>query len=224
MAATSGPLSWTSTSTQSTASSSSGTPGPTSQSSGTLVVPSFISTYSSFGGSSIVSTLPATSSANLPVLVGGSCGGATGSESSTFPNVNKALVVGPGYAPVPYKLVSKIKAGLFVDLADLLPDNIRAQEIEPQAFLEGKPVVSGSKKRVIEIADIVTWIEAFTIFSMILCHTFPSRWKDLNQYKLLIIQTARRFSDKSWLHYDIAFRKEAAASGSTDWFRMHPDL
>ena len=132
--------------------------------------------------------------------------------------------MGPGYAPVPFKLVSKITAGLFVDLADLLPDNIRAQEIEPQAFLEGKLVVSGSKKRVIEIADIITWIEAFTIFSMILCHTFPSRWKDLNQYKLLIIQTARRFSDKSWLHYDIAFRKEAAASGSTDWSRMHPDL
>ena len=157
-------------------------------------------------------------------MVGGSCGGATGTECSTFPNLNKAFVVGPGYAPVPYKLVSKITAGHFVDLADLLPDNIRAQEIEPQAFLEGKLVVSGSKKRVIEIADIVTWIEAFTIFSMILCHTFLSRWKDLNQYKLLIIQTARRFFDKSWLHYDIAFRKEAAASGSTDWSLMHPDL
>ena len=85
-------------------------------------------------------------------------------------------------------------------------------------------MVSGPKKPVIEITVIVTWIEAFTIFSMILSHTFPSPWKDLNQCTLLIIQTARRFSDKSWLHYDIAFRKEAAASGSTDWFRMHPDL
>jgi len=73
-------------------------------------------------------------------------------------------------------------------------------------------------------SSIITWIEAFTIFSMILCQTFPSRQKDLNQYKLLIIQTARRFSDKSWLHYDIAFRKEAAASGLTDWSCMHPDL
>ena len=224
MASTSGPLSSLSTSTQSPASFSSGTPGSTFQSSGTLVVPSFISTYSSFGGPSVVSSLPATSSANLPVVAGGSCGGAIGTEFSTFPNLNKAFVVGPGYAPVPYKLVSKITAGHFVDLADLLLDNIRAQEIEPQAFLEGKLVVSGSKKRVIEIADIVTWIDAFTIFSMILCHTFPSRWKDLNQYKLLIIQPARRFSDKSWLHCDIAFRKEVAASGSTDWSRMHPDL
>ena len=224
MATTAGPLSSASTSSPPPASSSSGTLGPTSQSSGTLVVPSFISTYSSLGSPSVVSSLPTTSSAILPLVVGGSCGGATGTEFSTFPNLSKAFVVGPGYAPIPYKLVSRITAGLFVDLADLLPDNIRAQEIEPQAFLEGKLVVSGSKKRVVEIADIITWIEAFTIFSMILCHTFPSRWKDLNQYKLLIIQTARRFPDKSWLHYDIAFRKEAAASGSTDWSRMHPDL
>ena len=85
-------------------------------------------------------------------------------------------------------------------------------------------MVSVCKKPVIEIAVIVTWIEDFTIFSMILSHTFFSPWKDLNQYTLLIIQTARRFSDKSWLHYDIAFRKEATASGSTDWSGMHPDL
>ena len=154
MAATSVPLPLASTSTQSPASSSCGTPGSTSQSSGTPVVPSFISTYSSSGGPSVVSSLPATFSANLPVVVGGSCGGATGTESFTFPNLNKAFVVGPGYAPVPYKLVSKITAGLFVDLAGQLPDNIRAQEIKPQAFLERKLVVSGSKKRVIEIDSL----------------------------------------------------------------------
>ena len=82
---------------------------------------------------------------------------------------------------VAYKLLFKITAGLFVDLADLLPDKIQAQEIKAHVFLEGKLVVSGSKKRVVEIADMVTWTEAFTIFCMILCHTFPSRWKGLNQ-------------------------------------------
>ena len=138
MAATPVPLSSASTSMQSPASSSSGTPGSTSQSSGTLVVPSFISTYSSFGGPSVVSSLPATSSANLPVVAGGSCGGATGTESSTFPNLNEAFVVGPGYAPILYKLVSKITGGLFDDLADLLPDNIQAQEIEPLTVFGGK--------------------------------------------------------------------------------------
>ena len=123
MPMTFGPLSSASNSVPSLASSSSSTPCSTAQSSGKLAVPSFISTYSSFEGPSAVSTLPAMSSANLPVVGRGSCGGMTGSESSTFPNLNKAFVVGPGYAPVPYKIVSKITAGLFVDLADLFPDN-----------------------------------------------------------------------------------------------------
>ena len=107
MAATSGHSSGPSNSAHYPASSSSGTPCSTSQSSGTLVVPLIISTYISFDCPSVVSTLPTTSSANLPVVVGGSYGGATGSVSSTFPSLNKAFVVGPGYAPVLYKFVSK---------------------------------------------------------------------------------------------------------------------
>ena len=139
MAATSGHSSGPSNSTHYPASSSSGTPCSTSQSSGTLDVPLIFLTYISFDGPSVVSTLPATSSTNLPVAVRGSYGGATGSVSSLFPSLNKAFVVGPGYAPVLYKLVSKSLARLFVDLADLLPDNVRAQEVEP-AFLERKLV------------------------------------------------------------------------------------
>ena len=78
----------------------------------------------------------------------------TRSVSSTFPSLNKAFVVGPGCAPVRYKLVSTITARLCVHLADLLPDNIRAQEIEPQAILERELMISGSKKWVNEIAGM----------------------------------------------------------------------
>ena len=152
------------------------------------------------------SQLPATSIANPPMVIGGSSSGATANFFSPH-TLNKAFVISPGYDPVPYKLVAKITGGQFIDLADLLPDNIRAQEVEPQAFLEGKLVVVGSKKRIVEIEDIVTWIDAFTIFSMILCNSFSVRWRDLNQYKLLIIQTAKCFPGKSWLNYNIAFRE-----------------
>ena len=53
-------------------------------------------------------------------------------------------------------LVSKFCSGLFVDLADLLPDNLKENENEMQTFLEGKPVVTPSKKRSVEISDILT--------------------------------------------------------------------
>lgn len=36
--------------------------------------------------------------------------------------------------------------------------------MEPQAYLEGKLLVTGTKKQVVEITDIVTWIESFSIF------------------------------------------------------------
>ena len=93
-----------------------------------------------------------------------------------------------------------------------------------QTFLDEKLVITPSRKRVTEINDILTWVEAFTIYSLILCSSIPSRWADLARYKLLIIQTAKKFQGRAWQHYDIAFRKEAAASGLKDWSRMHTDL
>ena len=81
-----------------------------------------------------------------------------------------------------------------------------------------------SKKRVREITDIVTWVEAFTEYMWIFCCSHPSRWQDRTQYKLLILQTTRQFSGKAWLHFDTAFQKDAAVSGLTNWSRMNSDL
>ena len=61
-------------------------------------------------------------------------------------SVGKAFVVGPGYAPIPGKPVAKITSGAFVELADLLAENIRAQEAEPHSYLDGKLLVASAKK------------------------------------------------------------------------------
>ena len=106
--------------------------------------------------------------------------------------------------------------GQFMDLADPLAKNLKAQETEPQTYLDGKLLVTSSKKRIQEITDIVTWVEAFTVYSWILCSAHPSRWQDMTQYKLLILKTSSQFPGKAWLHYDIAFRKDAAA-GLVHW-------
>ena len=111
-----------------------------------------------------------------------------------------------------------------MELADLLAVNLRAVEQEPQTFLEGKLLVSSSKCRQMEIKVILTWVEAFTIFQMVLCAVFPHRWSDLTKYKLLIIQTARQLSGLAWLEYDLAFQRDAAPSGLNDWSKMNLDL
>ena len=133
-------------------------------------------------------------------------------------------MVGPGYSRIPEKLVTKIRTGQFIDLADLLAENLKGQETELQTYLDGKLLVTSSKKRIQEITDIVTWVEAFTVYSWILCSAHPSRWQDMTQYKLLILKTSGQFPGKAWLHYDIAFRKDAAVSGLVDWSHMNLDL
>ena len=127
-------------------------------SAGNIVVPFFISTYctlgnpslshpSLFGSHGLLSgVLPATSQFFSPVF-----------STPTLAHVvasllHKPFVVGPGYSPIPEKLVRKIKAGQFVNLADLLPENVKAQDFEPQTYLDGKLLVS-TKKRVWENTD-----------------------------------------------------------------------
>ena len=144
--------------------------------------------------------------------------------SSVSPSsFDKAFVVGPGHPPIPAKLVTKITSGQFVGLADLLSSNLRTVEHEPQTFLDGKLLVS-KKHRAVEIQDILTWTEAFTIFQMVMCSTHAHRWPDLTKYKLLIIQTARQSAGRAWLEYDLAFCKDAAATGASDWSWMNLDL
>lgn len=112
--------------------------------------------------------------------------------------------------------MTKIRTGQFINLADLLAENLEAQETEPQTYLDGKLLVTSSKKRIQEITNVVTWFESFTVYSWIFCSAHPSRWQDMTQYKLLILKTPRQFPGKAWLHYDTAFRKDAAASGLVD--------
>ena len=104
---------------------------------------------------------------------------------------------------MPGKLGAEITSGAFVELADLLAENISVQEAKPRTYLDGKLLVAFAKKRVVEITDILTWIQAFTIYQWIFCSTYPSRWQDTTQYKLLILQTAFQFPGLSWLSYGI---------------------
>ena len=204
---------------------------PTNVSTGmlsSLVVPSFVPVFSAAPlnsiahCSSVVHSLPATVNSALasqPIVC------PTSVPSLTALPLQQPFVVGPGYSPVPFKVVSQITAGKFVNLEDLLAENITMPEQEPQLWFNGQLVLSHTpKKRKRLITDIASWMEAFSIFYLILCSSFPHRWRDLTSYKLLILRTYRQFSGFCWLDYDRAFREHAAAEKVTDWSKMHVQL
>ena len=183
------------------------------------VVPSFVSTFASPS----MSAFSSASAYNLPT--GATRDVADRPAVHASPVVDQPVVVGPGFSPVPAKLVAQIVAGKYVDLSELLAVNLVQKDPEPQLLLDGRLVLTSQpKKQRRRIEDIASWMEAFAIFSLILVSSFPHRWKDLMQYQLLILRTYRHFSGRVWLAYDQAFREHAAATRLTDWSAMNVQL
>lgn len=132
------------------------------------------------------------------------------------------LVVGPGFPPVSPKLVAAIVLGEFIELSALLDDQSEADA--PSLTLVADQLVIRPTKRRKEIRDILTWMQAFSVFMLVLVAYSPGRATDLLKYQLLIMRTAQQFPGSAWLSYDRAFRRQAAAYKLTDWSRMDPEL
>ena len=94
--------------------------GSYAASSGTLRLPSFVSTFPPVPAISGSSSACLADSFSSPVM-SAHASILSGLESSFVPpSLEKAFVVGLGHAPIPAKLVSKITSGQFVALVDLL--------------------------------------------------------------------------------------------------------
>ena len=132
---------------------------------GSVTVPSFLSTYSSIS----IPVVPGASQPPVPASSAPSLFDSslvpTSSSPTLAPSVGKVFVVGPRLRANPGKNGGQNNQWRlrWLELADLLAENIRAQEAEPNSYLDGKLLVAPAKKRVVEITDILTWIQAFPI-------------------------------------------------------------
>ena len=188
--------------------------------SGTLLAPSFIGKS---GG--VVQSGQANTLTNIQPPKGNTpLGVATGVSQGL--SLDKAFILGPGRAPIPAKLVGQITSGVFVEMAELNPENLEEPPSEATTFsIEGSSIVpkTATRKKQ-EVTDILTWVECFNSYSAVLASYAPNRARDLLAYMALIIRTAKRFGGLAWRNYDRAFRREAAASGLQDWSIMKADL
>ena len=91
------------------------------------------------------------------------------SSLAQTPILQQPFVMGPGFSPVPAKLVSQIVAGKFVELHELLSTNLVLNEPEPQLLFDGRLVLTSTpKKPKRRVDDITSWLEAFSIYCLIL--------------------------------------------------------
>ena len=191
-----------------------------------FVVPSLVSTFlppnpshspSIANMASTLSQESVLSSAMLPQ--------ANISSATSFPVLNQPFIVGPGFSPVPAKVVGQVVAEKFVDLGDLFLSTVASAEPEPQLLLDGRLVLTSTLyKPTWRVEDIATLMEAFSVYCLIMISFFPHRSRDLLQYKLLILGTYHQFSRRVWLAYDRAFREHAAATNVVDWSSINVQL
>ena len=128
---------------------------------------------------------------------------------------------------VPRKLLDKITRGEYIELEDLLPENVGAGS-EPlelsTANGEGRRVslnLCVTKKR--SIVDFTAWLEAYTIYMACALKHVPFRALELVTYQHIICTANQQFATPAVLGYDRAFRA-AVATTSARWDAIDQSL
>ena len=125
------------------------------------------------------------------------------------------------FGPIPEKLVKK-QALEFIDMGDLLPDNLelkRREETDP-----AKDNGLANRKRTREVTQQLTWVQCFTTYVAIVSASHPEKYKDLLAYIRLIVREAQRHGTDGWRQSDVMFRKYAASHPSVCWGQPLPSM
>ena len=112
------------------------------------------------------------------------------------------------------------------NLAELLPENLDCPEQpQPTFALAGAYLISSpsAHPRSKEMHEVVTCVECFVSYMSVVTAENPLHPHDLLTY-VVNLTHCKHFGGLTWLHYDRAFRQEAAASGLKDWSKMRTDL
>ena len=121
--------------------------------------------------------------------------------------------------PVPAKLVAKIVKGDYVDMAELLRDNIEAERQRTTDSSVAGLSTSQAHRR--EVPDFLSWLQCFGVYVGIVATHKPEKLRQLMAYQTLMICEARRCGGDGWQGYDTMFRQLAA---STDWGQLNSAL
>ena len=104
---------------------------------------------------------------------------------NTLPLAHRAtLLISSGVPPVSAKLVKRIQDGLFVEMAELLPEALSL----PRYSAGDEPV--GQKQKPLEVNNIMDWMQCLSIFIAIISCKEPNRIADLIRYQNLIIYSS----------------------------------
>ena len=136
------------------------------------------------------------------------------------PTLSAGLILSPAAEPFPRRLVDKAKSGQFVEMRELLADNIfLVNQLEAiQGFLPLQ-VLGATRPHLWVVTSFSTWCYCFLGYMAI--STLDSTIRDQLAYTRLIIRDALRHGAVEWMEYDRVFRQQAAVDPSLRWNTLH---
>ena len=108
--------------------------------------------------------------------------------------------LGEAFPSIPEKLVRRIQSLDYVDLAELLPDNMELQRLVDTESRHG----SGQRQPQ-RVASLMTWVQCFVTYAAVVPEAHPHCMRDLMAYLRMIMREAQRHGGDGWRSYDVLF-------------------
>ena len=133
------------------------------------------------------------------------------------------LILSPASDPFPQPLVQRVQSGQFVEMRDLLADNIAL--LSQLSSLHGAgtvPITTVQRTSLREVPSLISWIYCFTAYVAI--RTPDQLTRQMLAYARLIIREALRHGGAGWAEYDRVFRRQVSINALLPWNTLEPSL
>ena len=121
---------------------------------------------------------------------------------------------------VPAKLVKRIQRGEYVDMAELLKDNLEAERRRKRLA----SVEEGGSSRGVKTQNLWSWLQCYSSFAAILYSKYPEKARELWVYQATIIEEVKRCGGSGWHLYDAAFRQQVSSIEKADFSKINQSL
>ena len=116
--------------------------------------------------------------------------------------VSSGMILSPALQPIPARLVRRICAGEFVEMRDLLSDNITL--IDQLEAVHGPLLTAATpgalRPRVREVPSLISWVFCFLAYTAV--RTTDLTTRDMLAYCRLVVREGLRHGGQGWQDYD----------------------
>ncbi len=119
------------------------------------------------------------------------------------------------FPPIPSRLVQQIRRWEFIELNQVLPDNLVQQPTIDPDF--GDSSKKRDKKKLPPITDMCSWSLAMLLYAATIHAAYPHKTGEILVYIATIMQTSMSYPADACLAYDRIFRAQAHLKPEFNW-------